>query len=78
MYLALVRGLLPWVVGDWLCFEESTVDRLDEGVCVFAADIGVSHTSQLSAVSSTVLAGLPERGSGSSRSFTPRGLEASI
>lgn len=61
MYLALVRGLLPWVVGDWSCFEDCTVERLDEGVCVFAADMGVSHTSQLSAVSSVVLVGLPER-----------------
>jgi hypothetical protein len=60
MYLALVRGLLFCVPGDWSCFEDSTVDRLDEGVC-FILDVGsgVSHISQLSAVSSSA-AGLLE------------------
>lgn len=62
MYLALVRGLLPCVVGDWSCFEDSTVDRLDEGVCVnLGADSGVSHVSQSSTVSSSASAALLER-----------------
>jgi hypothetical protein len=61
MYLALVRGLLPWVVGDLSCFE-STVDLLEEGVCfVLEAGSGVSHRSQLSMVSSSVSTGLLER-----------------
>lgn len=55
IYLALVRGLLPCVVGECVFFD-STVDRLEEGVCViFCVDSGVSHTSQLSAVSISAL-----------------------
>lgn len=80
MYLALVRGLLLCVVGDWSCLD-TTVDRLDEGVCVcvFFPDIGVSQTSQSSAVSSSsLLTGLPLRRSGWVLSFSPRGVVASI
>lgn len=76
MYLALVRGLLPCVVGDWSGFD-SKVDRLDEGVCVLFPDNGVSQTSQLSAVSSSSLAGLPERRPSRSDSFSPRGVVSS-
>lgn len=62
MYLALVRGLLPWVVGDLSCFEESTVDLLEEGVCfILEAGSGVSHRSQFPMVSSSVSTGLLER-----------------
>lgn len=32
-YLALVRGLLAWDLGDWPCFD-SSVERLEDGVCV--------------------------------------------
>lgn len=62
MYLALVRGLLSCVPGDPSSFEDSTVDRLDEGVCViFDVGSGLSHIAQLSAVSSSAATGLLER-----------------
>lgn len=47
--LALVRGLLALVHGDWSRFD-GKVELLDEGVCVFTG-CGVSHTSQLSSIS---------------------------
>lgn len=79
MYLALVRGLLSCVPGDWSCLADSTVDRLDEGVWVviFGADSGVSHMSQLS-VSSSTAAGLLEWRAGRSVSFSARGVAASL
>jgi hypothetical protein len=53
MHLALVRGLLPCVMGECSRLDDSTVDWLDEGVCVIFC--GVSQASQLSVVSLSVV-----------------------
>ena len=49
-YLVLVRGLLlAWDRGDWSCFD-SSVERLEEGVCIF---FGLGVLSQASHSSSS-------------------------
>lgn len=47
-YLALVRGLLAWDLGDWSRFD-SSVERLEDGVCVLFGCWGLaSQASQSS------------------------------